>query len=154
MCCDSRLPWLSYSRESFHLAVLKVTGHSTQNTAGTKNTVTPVHLATLKNGRHAPQSCVRLCVQKSPGYSGVLHQGKLTATLCNFDCNPWLQKTKLNAVCSLLFTEAVPSNDPLLQLLLQSAGSLHASFRNLHELQSWGRAVIGHQRENQQTFSP
>ncbi len=40
------------------------------------------------------------------------------------------------SVCSLLFSKAV-------QL-----------FRNLRESQSWGRAVVGHQRENQRTFSP
>ncbi len=51
------------------------------------------------------------------------------------------------------FTEAVPNNNPLLLLQLQSAGSLHAAFRNLWESQSWGRAVEGHQRENQRTFS-
>ncbi len=41
-------------------------------------------------------------------------------------------------------SRAVPSNDPMLQLQLRSAGSLHVAFRNLHESQSWGRAVIGH----------
>ncbi len=32
-----------------------------------------------------------------------------------------------------VFSEAVPNNDPLLQLQLQSAGSLRAAFRNLTE---------------------
>ncbi len=45
---------------------------------------------------------------------------------------------------SLLFSGAVTNNDPLLQLQLQSAGSLHVAFRNLRELQRWGRAVGGH----------
>ncbi len=52
-----------------------------------------------------------------------------------------------------VFSEAVPNNDPLLQLQLQSAGSLHVAFRNLRESQSRGRAVEEHQRENQRTFS-
>ncbi len=47
----------------------------------------------------------------------------LKATLCNFDCQ----------CCSLLFSRAVPNNDPLLQLQLQSAGSLHVAFRNLRK---------------------
>ncbi len=36
------------------------------------------------------------------------------------------------SVCSILFSEPVPTNDLLLQLQLQSAGSLHVAFRNLH----------------------
>ncbi len=53
-------------------------------------------------------------------------------------------KTALS-VCSLLFSEAVPNNNLLLQLQLRSAGSLHVAFRNLRDSQSWGRAVVGHQ---------
>ncbi len=40
------------------------------------------------------------------------------------------------SVCSLLFSEFVPNNDPLLQLQLRSAGSIHVAFRDLRELQS------------------
>ncbi len=54
---------------------------------------------------------------------------------------------------TLLFSGAVSNNYSLLQLQLQSAGSLHVAFRNLRESQSWGRAATGHQRENQRTFS-
>ncbi len=50
------------------------------------------------------------------------------------------------------FSGALTSNNPLLQL--QSAGSLHAVFRNLRVSQIWGGEVVGHQRENQRTFSP
>ncbi len=62
--------------------------------------------------------------------------------------------TTARSVCSLLFSEAVPNNYLLLQLQLRSAGSLHVAFRNLRESQIWGRVVVGHQRENQRTFSP
>ncbi len=48
--------------------------------------------------------------------------------------------------------ELSPTTYPLLQLQLRSAGSLHAAFRNLHESQSWGRAVVGHQRETRGHF--
>ncbi len=65
----------------------------------------------------------------------------------------WCPKTSLS-VCSLLFSRAVPNNDPLLQLQFQSSDSLHVAFRNLCESQSWGRAVAGHYRENQRTFPP
>ncbi len=40
----------------------------------------------------------------------------------------------LSAVC--YFSRAVPKSDPLLQLQLRSAGSLHVAFKNLHESQS------------------
>ncbi len=63
----------------------------------------------------------------------------------------WSPTTALS-VCSHLFSRAVPNNYPLLQLHLRSAGCLHVAFRNFRESHSWGRAVIGHQRENQRTF--
>ncbi len=56
----------------------------------------------------------------------------LSSTRCRFSPSPM---TALS-VCSLLFSGAVPNNDPLLQLQLQSAGSLHVAFRNLRESQS------------------
>ncbi len=62
----------------------------------------------------------------------------------------WCLLTALSD-CSLLFSWAVTNNDPPLQL--QSAGSLCVAFRNLRESQSWGRAVVGHQREKQGTCS-
>ncbi len=54
------------------------------------------------------------------------------------------------SVGSLLFSRPVPSNYLLLQLW--SAGILHVAFRNLCKSQSWGRVIVGHQREDQRTF--
>ncbi len=42
------------------------------------------------------------------------------------------------------FSETVTSNDPVLQLQLRSAGSLHVAFKNLRESQIWGSVVLGH----------
>ncbi len=101
----------------------------------------------------------------------------LIATLCNFDHELWLQETKLNSHTphktailvnpGHIFMEKVSSgflSDVLLLLFLSSAFyfsravwsvcSLHVAFRDLRESQSRGRAVVGHQRENQRTFSP
>ncbi len=57
----------------------------------------------------------------------------------------------LGLSAAFYFSEDVTSNN---SQSVQSAGGLHAVFRNLRESQMWGRAVVGHQRENQRTFSP
>ncbi len=45
---------------------------------------------------------------------------------------------RLLCLSAVLFSEAVTNNNPLLQLQLRSAGSLHVAFRNLRESQSPG----------------
>ncbi len=59
----------------------------------------------------------------------------------------WCPTTALS-VCSFLFSEAVPNNYLLLQLQLQSAGSLHVAFRNLRKSQSWGQRTLDGKPEN------
>ncbi len=76
---------------------------------------------------------------------GSLFQRKcpLVFPLMSYDCSACLQP--------FILAELSPTTT---SCSFTRAGSLHVAFRNLRESHSWGRAVVGHQRENQRIFSP